>query len=405
MELFKTLKEEALDLQSQLVSWRRNLHEIPELGMETVKTGEYICHVLDGLGIPYRKNVAGHGVVALLKGSKPGKVFALRADCDGLPIKEETGLPFASRNGCMHACGHDVHTAMALGAGRILSSHRDDINGAVKFIFQPGEEGCKEGPGGAKRMIDDGALEDPSVDAILGFHTGAIWKKDFKPGDVGFSYGGIMACMDRFDLEIDGKGSHGAYPQGAVDPVSIASHIVSELQTVVSREMDPTEPAVISIGEIHAGSAFNIIPGKCVISGTVRALKQETREFIAKRIEEVASGVAGGMRGSIRLKYGWEGPPPVVNDAGFTEEFRKVAAAVVGGERVKEIKRPSMGGEDFAFYLEKVTGTFVFLPSCDEAKGQIYPHHNSKFTIDESVMWVGPAVSTAMAVEWLRDHS
>ena len=405
MNLFETIRQEAESLQDQLISWRRDLHQIPEVEMGTVNTEDYICSKLDEMGIPYRKNVGEHGVVALLEGARPGKVFAFRADCDGLPIREETDLPYASKNGCMHACGHDVHTAMALGMAKILSSHKEDLCGAVKFIFQPGEEGCKEGPGGAKRMLDDGVLEDPSVDAILALHTGSIWKESFQPGDIGFHYGGIMACMDRFEILVRGRGSHGAYPHGSVDPISIATQIISELQTIVSREINPVEPAVVSIGEIHAGTAFNIIPEECRISGTVRALNQGTREFIARRIEEISNSVAEGMRGKIQFKYGWEGPPPVVNDADFTEEFRQVASRVLGEDKVKEIRYPSMGGEDIAFFLEKVPGTFAFHPSCNEKKGHTYPHHNPRFMIDEDVLWVGPAVSAAMAIEWLKKHS
>lgn len=405
MTLLETIRQEAESLQDQLISWRRDLHQIPEVETGTVQTEDYICQRLEEMGIPFRRGVGEHGVVALLEGARTGKVFAFRADCDGLPIREETGLPYASKNGCMHACGHDVHTAMALGMAKILSSHREDICGAVKFIFQPGEEGCKEGPGGAKRMIDDGALENPPVDAILALHTGSIWKESFQPGEIGVHYGGIMACMDRFELVVKGKGSHGAYPHGSIDPISIATQIISELQTIVSREINPVEPAVVSIGEIHAGTAFNIIPEECRISGTVRALNQETREFIAGRIEEISNSVAKGMRGNIEFKYGWDGPPPVENDPDFTEEFRQVASSILGEDKVKEIRYPSMGGEDIAFFLQKVQGTFAFHPSCNEEKGHVYPHHNPKFMIDEDVLWVGPAVSAAMAIEWLKKHS
>jgi amidohydrolase len=400
----ETTKKEALALQEQVVAWRRDLHQIPETEMDTVQTEAYICACLDEMGIPYRKGVAGHGVVAVLKGSKPGKVFALRADCDGLPIKEETGLPFASKNGCMHACGHDVHTAMALGAAKILADNKDHLEGSVKFIFQPGEEGCKVGYGGAKRMIDDGALEDPRPDVIVALHTGSLWNDDLKPGDIGYRSGSFMACMDRFEIVVKGKGSHGAYPHGSIDPISIACHIVTELQTIVSREMNPVEPAVISIGEIHAGSAFNIIPGECRISGTVRALTNDTRKVLADRIETIAQTVAQGMRGEIEFRYGWEGPSPVVNDPDVTEELRQAAVAVLGEAHVKEIKNPSMGGEDIAFFLEEVPGTFFFHPSCNEEKGQIYPHHNSRFAVDEDVLWIGSAVMSTMAINWLKKH-
>jgi len=396
--------ESAKKLHEKIVQWRRDLHQIPETGVNTPRTEAYVCAELDKMGIPYRNGLGGHGVAALLEGKNRKTVFAVRADMDGLPIKEETGLPFASTNGCMHACGHDAHAAMGLAAARLLSEVKEQLEGSVLFIFQPGEEGCPDGPGGARRMLDDGAFDDPVPTAMVGLHTGCIWK-DFIPGEIGYRAGGIMACMDRFEILVKGKGSHGAYPHGSVDTISIAGQLISELQTIVSREMDPLEPAVVSLGEIHAGSAFNIIPGECRITGTVRALNQKTREFLARRIEEVASGVASSMRGSIEFKYGWEGPAPVVNDPAMTEELKLAAAKIVGQEKVREISRPSMGGEDIAFFLEKAPGTFFFLPGCSEAKGQTWPHHNSRFDIDEDVLWIGPAVMATMAFDWLKKQA
>ncbi len=202
--------------------------------------------------------------------------------------------------------------------------------------------------------------------------TGCIWK-DFVPGEIGYRSGGIMACMDRFEILVKGRGSHGAYPHGSIDTISITGQLISELQTIVSREIDPLEPAVVSLGEVHAGTAFNAIPGECRITGTVRALNQETREFLARRIGEVASGVASSMRGSIEFKYGWEGPAPVMNDPSMTEELKLAAAKIVGEEKVREIARPSMGGEDIAFFLEKAPGTFFFLPGCNEGKDRPGP--------------------------------
>jgi len=398
-------RSKAQEIHEKIVKWRRDLHQIPETGVDTPETEAYICGQLDEMGIKYRKGVGEHGIVALIEGKKKGKVFGIRADIDGFPIKEETGLPFASTNGNMHACGHDAHAAMGLGTALILSQNAEELEGTVKIIFQPGEEGCKEGPGGAKRMIEDGALEDPKVDVIVGLHTGCIWDEGINNGEVAVRYGSTLACMDRFEITVKGKGSHGAYPHGSIDPISIGSQIVTELQTIVSREMDPLEPGVVTIGEFHAGTAFNIIPGECRLLGTVRALNQKNREFIAKRIEEIAAKVAEGMRGSIEFKYGWEGPPPLVNNDEITAAIEAVAKEVLGEDKVKQIQRPSMGGEDFAFFLEEVPGTFIFLPGCNRDKGQVYPHHNSKFDIDEDVLWIGPAVFSAMAFEWLKNNS
>jgi len=397
-------KESAKKLHQKIIEWRRDLHRIPETGVDTPQTEAYVCAELDKMGIPYRKGLGRHGVAALLEGKNKKTVFAVRADMDGLPIREETGLPFASENGNMHACGHDAHAAMGLGTAKLLSDVKDQLEGSVLFIFQPGEEGCPDGPGGAKRMLDDGAFDDPVPSAMVGLHTGCIWK-DFVPGEIGYRSGGIMACMDRFEILVKGKGSHGAYPHGSIDAISITGQLISELQTIVSREIDPLEPAVVSLGEVHAGTAFNIIPGECRITGTVRALNQETREFLARRIEEVASGVASSMRGSIEFKYGWEGPAPVMNDPSMTEELRLAAAKIVGEEKVREIARPSMGGEDIAFFLEKAPGTFFYLPGCNEEKGQTWPHHNSKFDIDEDVLWIGPAVMATMVFDWLKKQA
>lgn len=394
-------RKAAQEMQEKIVAWRRDLHQIPETGVDTPQTEAYVCAELDKMGIPYRKGVGEHGVVAFLEGKNKETVYAIRADMDALPIKEETGLPFASENSCMHACGHDAHTAMGLATAKLLLDRKDELEGSVLFLFQPGEEGCVDGPGGAKRMLDDGAFEEHMPSAMVGLHTGSIWK-DFVPGEVGYRSGSLMACMDRFEILIKGKNSHGAYPQASIDTISIAGQMICELQTIVSREVDPQEPAVVSLGEIHAGTAFNIIPGECKITGTVRAFNQETREFLARRIEEIARGVATGMRGSIEFKYGWDGPSPVVNDPGITEELRRAAEKIVGPDKVKEISKPSMGGEDVAFFLEKVPGTFFFLPGCSEEKGQTWPHHHSKFDIDEEILWIGPAVMATMAFDWLK---
>lgn len=399
------LVQEAKDLLSTITEWRRELHRIPETGMDTPLTEAFVCARLDEMGVPYRKNVAGHGVVAVIEGEKPGPVFAIRADMDGLPIVEETGLPFSSTNGCMHACGHDAHAAMGLGAAAMLMKHRDQISGQVKLVFQPGEEGCLQGYGGAKRMLDDGAFENPRPDAMVALHTGCLWKEGFSLGDVGIHYGGIMACTDRFNVLIRGKASHGAYPQDSVDPISIAVQLVAQLQTIVSRELAPLTPAVVTIGELHAGTAFNIIPAECRITGTVRALDHETRHFIATRIEEMARGVVTSMRGEVEFRYGWEGPSPVVNNPQMTQALRNVAEDMLGSDHVKEISKPSMVGEDVAFFLEQAPGTMFFLPAYDSAKGEPYPHHNSRFDIDESVLWIGPALFAGLAMDWLDENA
>jgi len=399
------VKKEAQALQETIVGWRRDLHKIPETGVDTPQSEAYLCGELDKLGIPYKKGVGKHGIVGLIEGKKPGKVFALRADFDGLPIKEDTGLPFASTNGCMHACGHDAHAAMLLGAAKIVKEHVNDLEGSVKLIFQPGEEGCPDGPGGAKRMLDDGAFENPKPDSVAGLHTGVIWaQQEMKPGDVAVHYSGMFACMDRFSITVKGKGAHGAQPNNSIDPISIASQIICEIQTIVSREIDPLVPGIISICQVHAGTAFNIIPNECFLEGTVRALSNEMRKYLAQRIGEISKSVAEGMKGSVVFNYNWDGPAPLVNNPEVTQEFRDMAEELFGKEKVKELTRPTMGGEDMAFFLEQVPGTYFFLNSGNPDKKTDIPNHNPKFDVDEDVLWVGSAALAGMALTWLQKH-
>jgi amidohydrolase len=398
-----SFKESAHRLSEDIVKWRRELHRIPETGIHTPNTQAYICGELDKMGIPYRKDVGGKdctGVVALIEGGRPGKVFAVRADCDGLPIKEETGLPFASDNGNMHACGHDAHSAIALATAKIIKENAARLEGSVKIIFQPGEEGNPEGPGGAKRMLDDGALENPRVNAIVGMHVGALGGS--KVGEICFRREALMACMDRFEITVKGVGSHGSAPQNSIDPIAIAASIITTLQTIVSREIAPLTPAVVSFGSIHAGSAFNIIPGECHMSGTIRALKNDVRKKLADRIGAIAKSVAEGMRGSIEYDFNWDGPPPVVNNPEVSEELRCVAESLFKGD-VTELAEPVMGGEDMAFFLDDVPGTYFFMNTCDPAIHKYY-HHNSKFDTDETELWRGAAIMSAMAFQWLSDH-
>lgn len=403
LKKLQCFKEQAEALQEQIVAWRHDLHQIPEIGIYNPQTQDYICAELDKMGIPYRRDVGKNGctgVVALIEGKMPGKVFAIRADCDGLAIEEEADVPFASKNGNMHACGHDAHAAIALGAARLIKNNSDKLEGAVKIIFQPGEEGNAEGSGGAKRMVDDGALENPAVDVLIGLHVGKLGGSNV--GELLFRPGPVMACMDKFEITVKGVGSHGSAPQFSIDPIMIAAQIVSAMQTVISREMAPLTPAVISFGSIHAGSAFNIIPEECRLSGTIRALNNETRKFLADRIGAIAKSVAEGMRGSIDYNFSWDGPPPLVNNVEVAEEFRRVAEALFPGD-VIELTEPLMGGEDVAFFIEKVPGNFFFLNTCDNGKHKYY-HHNPKFEIDESPFWRGAAVMAAMAFQWLSDH-
>lgn len=388
--------DEAKKIQNQIVSWRREIHQFPEIGHNVPKTAAYIAEKLEEMGIEYRANVGGYGIVGLIKGSKEGKTIALRADMDGLAIREETGLPFASTNGNMHACGHDCHVAMLLGAAKILNENREKIKGNVKLIFQPAEEG----PGGAKPMIEDGALENPKVDAIIGLHVGAMFK-EVGTGQIGICYGTIQACLDRFYIKIIGHGCHGALPHMGVDPIAIGGQVITALQTIVSREQKPTHPAVVTIGKLHGGSAYNVIPDYVEMEGTVRALYQDERERIASHIESIVAGITRGMGGDYEYEYTF-GYPPTVNNPEFTKDIVETIKKIVDEKDIVEIKEPTMGGEDMSYYLLEVPGSYICLGSNNEEKGIIYPHHNSKFDVDEDVLWKGTALLAQGSIDWLE---
>ncbi len=392
--------DEARALQGQLIEWRRYLHRFPEVELNTPETAKFVKQQLEAMGLEVRYPVGVNGVVGLLRGHKPGKTFAIRADIDGLRIREETGLQFASeKEGMFHGCGHDGHTAMALGAAKLLSNHCEDICGSVKFLFQPGEEG----PGGAKPMIEDGAMDNPKVDAVIGTHLGGVWP-NLKPGQIGISFKPMFACLDRIKIRVKGKGGHGAAPHETVDPISMAAHAYVTLQTIVSREVKPVQPAVITVGKFHGGTAYNIIPEEVDLEGTVRAFDQGLRESLARRIGEIFEGVTTGMRGTCEYEYTF-GYPPTVNDPEFTREFQELAAEVVGADNVIELDEPTMGGEDMAYFLQQAPGTFFFLCSHNKEKGIVYPHHHPRFDIDEDVLWIGTALFSHTAVSWLKKHS
>lgn len=399
--------QESRGIQDQLVQWRRHLHENPEVGTETPETAAYVAAALRDIGLAVREGVGGHGVVAVLQGGGlgvsrvpggsggPARTFAVRADMDALSIQEETGLAFASkRPGKMHACGHDGHTAMALGAAKVLSLAKEHLAGNVKFIFQPAEEG----PGGAKPMIEDGVLDDPKVNAIIGLHMGVLW--DVPSGSVGVMPGPMMAAMDRFEMVVKGQGGHGAMPHQAIDAVCAASQLVTALQTIVSRRVNPLAPAVVTVGKFHAGTAFNIIAATAALEGTVRCLDEGLRKRMPEYIREIAEGVCRGMGAECELSYFW-GYPVLENDCAFTEFFAGVARDVLGADRVARLPEPTMGGEDMAYYLREVPGTFFFLGS-RPSSGPVHPHHNSKFDIDEGTLWTGAALLAETARRWLE---
>jgi hippurate hydrolase len=386
---FEGLEQEVRDsFGEDIISLRREIHREPELGFDTRKTAEKVLAALDGLPLDVQTGVAENGLVATLKGGGEGPTVALRADMDALPIYEETGLPFASEtDGKMHACGHDGHTSMLVGAARALCEDhlRERLNGTVKFVFQPAEEGG----GGGQVMVEKGVAD--GVDSIFALH---LWP-GLEFGKAATKAGPIMAAADAFEMEINGKGGHGAMPHMTVDAVAIAAQVVTVLQTVVAREVNPVEPAVLTVGEIEAGTAFNIIPETARLGGTVRTVDADLRQRMPERIEELARGVARGMRGDAELNYRFS-YPVTRNDAGAAGLALNVAKELFGEDRAVEVEHPSMGGEDFAFFLEELPGAYIWL-----GVGDVSGLHTPRFAFDEEILPQGAALLAALALESL----
>ena len=387
---------ECKDLHSYIVGMRRDLHRIPELGFDLPKTRAYVTAKLDEYGIPNTLSEKDSSVIATLKGGKSGKTVALRADMDALPIKEETGVDYASTHeGCMHACGHDTHTAMLLGAAKVLAEHKDELCGEVRFIFQTAEELAK----GSSIVIENGGMD--GVDAVFGTHIGTILSKDIPAGTLIVCPGPVMASYDRFVIKVNGVGCHGSTPEKGVDPVNIAAHIVTSLEAISAREFNACLPNVITIGKIAGGDQYNIIPGSVLIEGTTRALSEDVRRKMAKRIGEIAEATAAAFGGSVEYLMDW-GAPPVVNDALCAAFAAEAAKDIFGDRLITSREFPNMGGEDFAFYLGKVPGAFMFLSSSNPEKGTDIAHHNCKFNVDEDVLWQGSAAFVAIAEKYLN---
>lgn len=389
--------ELAKAVENDMIKWRRDLHQIPELGLVLPQTVAYVKAVLDELGIEYDASfVNGNAIVGLIHGKADSdKVLAMRADMDGLPIQEATGLSFTSLNENMHACGHDGHTAMLLGAAKILQENRDQFSGTVKLLFQPGEEY----PGGAEPMIKEGAMKNPTVTRVMGFHEGQIDPRVPK-GTIAYKKGPMMASMDRFLIEVNGKGYHGAYPEESRDPIAAAGQLITALQTIKGRNVKAVNPAVLSITRVQGGFNQNIIPDKVELEGTVRALNDETRAFIHQKIEKIAQGIGAALDVECVVTYDYK-YPPVTNDAQVTEEVVESLEKIFPGQLL-EIADPLMGGEDFAFYLYEAPGTYMFLSNPAEIEGAFHGHHHAKFDIDESLFYMGTASFVQAALDYLN---
>ncbi len=391
------MKLEVQDLKNDMIRWRRDLHQIPELELVLPKTVKYVSNVLDELEIPYKYLVKGNAIVGEIKGKKTGKVIALRADMDGLPIVEETGLEFASKNGNMHACGHDGHTAMLLGAAKYLNARKDEISGTVKLLFQPGEEGAA----GARHMVEEGALKKPDVDAVFGIHEGNIGSHNTM-GDILFKKGAMMASTDSISIEVRGKGTHAAYPHKGIDPITIASELILEIQRMFTREISAQDIAIVSITSIHGGTAFNIIPESVQLKGTIRTINPEVREHIVTRLNEICDGIAKATRSNVKLVIP-EGYPATINDPEFTEFAYNIAKELYGNSAVY-MENPVMGGEDMSYFLRDAKGTYAFLVNPKEIDGVKYPHHHPKFDVDEDYFVRGATLLSTVAMKYLSDH-
>jgi len=380
----------AADIESMsetLVAWRRDFHRHPELAFEEHRTSAVVRAFLESEGIEVRA-CGGTGLRGLLRGGRPGRTVALRADMDALPVAEIADHDYRSENpGVMHACGHDGHMAILMGAARFLAGRRDALAGNIVFLFQPSEE---KPPGGARRMIEEGALD--GVDSVFGLH---LWQP-LPSGVVGMRPGAIMAQADEFEVVVEGRGGHASQPDRTVDPVVAASHVVVAAQTVVSRFANPLEPVVVSFSTIHGGRIHNIIPDSVTMTGTVRTLDPAVQRAVKQRLGEVCEGTCAPFGATARFTY-QDGYPPVLNDAASAELVRRVAVRELGPDAVQTIA-PVMGGEDFAYYLQQVPGAFALLGIGSDRP---YPHHNARFDIDEGVLPLGVRLMTAVAFEML----
>lgn len=380
MVIENTIREEIKPMKDWLLEIRRTIHQHPELGFEEVETSRLVSEWLEIFGYQVKKGLAKTGVVGILEGKRPGKTIAIRADMDALPVDEANQVTYASKiKGKMHACGHDAHVAILLGVAKFFSSMKDQVEGNIKWIFQPAEEGG----GGGKVMVEEGVLENPKVDAIFGAHV-----DPFLPvGKIGIYEREGLAAADRFTIRMIGKGGHAAAPHASKDPIIAAGHLITQIHSIVGRDINPLDSGVISIGKISGGTAFNVIPDEMELLGTVRSLTSKVREELKARIEQVTQGVACsfGMDYRFDFEYGY---PVLLNDLKMSKLVADACSKGIGEDSV-EVLKPSMGGEDFAYYLQKVPGAFFRLGIRNEAKGIIHSYHSNLFNIDEEVLPLG----------------
>ena len=380
------------EILPEIIALRHELHGHPEIRFEERWTSDRIARFLEENDIPYTRGFAkGTGIVAMLPGPE-AKTVALRADIDALEIQEETGAAYASTiPHRMHACGHDGHTAVLCGAAKVLARHRDALKGTVRFIFQPAEESA----GGARYMVEEGVMD--GVDAVFALHA---WPT-IPVGHVKLRAGTMMATAGFFRVDITGKGCHGADPGAGIDPIVAAAHITTALQTITSRELDPSEAGVVTVGHIEAGSASNIIPDTALLEGTIRALTEETAQRIAQAVERIVEHTAQALRAVAKVRFGEPPYPPVINDPAMTEFVRETVVETLGADKLVEAPHPSMTAEDFAFYLQRVPGAFIWLGNAFP-EGPGHPLHSARFDFNDAAITPALTLMTNLAARFLQ---
>ncbi len=388
--------EQAKLIKEDLINYRRTIHSNPEVGAELPKTKAYVIGKLKEFGYD-PKEICESGIVATIEGKKPGKTFLLRADMDALPVTEATECDFKSTNGCMHACGHDMHTTMLLGAAKLLKENQDEIEGTVKLVFQPDEEGFT----GAKKMIAAGVLENPKVDAALAMHVHSGTPSNIVLCGLGTS---IAGC-NRFRIVVKGTGCHGAMPELGVDPINIAAHIYLSLQEIISREISATKSAVVTIGKFAGGDAPNIIPNQVIMEGTIRSLDKEIGEFIYNRMNDIVVSTGKMFRGEAEL-IELSSVPPLANDNDLAKELTSYMKELIGEKAVVLFEGGGMGSEDFASYSYEVPSVYIMLGAGTKQENPLYgePMHNEKVVFNEDILVTGAAIHAYSAIKWLKNN-
>ena len=387
----------AQEIKDEIADIRHQIHMNPELGFEEKETSELVVKHLEALGIEYKKNVAKFGVVALIKGEAgDGPTIGIRADMDALALQEENDIPYKSKiDGKMHACGHDAHVAILIGVAKILVKLKSKLKGNIKLFFQPAEEGL----GGAKPMVEAGALKDPDVSAVIALHV----ESDTPTGKIQVKDGSLTASADEFWIDIVGKGGHAAYPHETKDPIIIGSHLVNTIQTISSRNTDPVHPVIVTVGTFHAGSAFNIIPETARMTGTIRALLPEVREATHKHLQRIVKGAEETFDAKITLgiKLGYA---PGINSASLNVFLRNAAEELIGKDNIIEAEYPGMGAEDFFEFSDnyRLPVTMFWLGSRNEEKGIVAPGHNPKFNVDDDALPIGSSILSLTAIKYLE---